>query len=91
MFTINEYIFGIHQKKKMLPELKDLVYKYKPDYIWSDGDWDTDSSYFKSKEFLAWLYTDSPVADNVVVNDRWGTDSSCRHGDVNMFIYNVFR
>jgi alpha-L-fucosidase len=55
----------------MIPQLKDLVMTYKPEYIWADGDWETDSKYFKSKEFLAWLYNDSPVASTVVVNDRY--------------------
>jgi alpha-L-fucosidase len=30
--------------------------------------------------FLAWLYNSSPVKDNVVVNDRWGSDTDCQHG-----------
>jgi alpha-L-fucosidase len=34
-----------------------------------------------SKEFLSWLYSEnSPVHDRVIVNDRWGTDSLCKHG-----------
>ena len=65
----------------MIPQLKDLVNTYKPDIIWSDGDWDIDSNYFQSKEFLAWLYNDSPSAETVIVNDRWGTDAACKHGD----------
>jgi len=31
-------------------------------------------------EFLAWLYNDSPVKDDVVVNDRWGDDTRGKHG-----------
>ena len=65
----------------MLPQLKDLVLKYEPDIIWSDGDWEATSDYWASKEFLAWLYSEgSPVYDRVVVNDRWGLDTLCRHG-----------
>jgi alpha-L-fucosidase len=40
--------------------------------IWSDGEWEADENYWKSKEFLAWLYNSSPVKDTIVVNDRWG-------------------
>uniref|UniRef100_G1SR53 Alpha-L-fucosidase n=1 Tax=Oryctolagus cuniculus TaxID=9986 RepID=G1SR53_RABIT len=65
---------------KTLPELYDLVNNYKPDLIWSDGEWECPYTYWNSTEFLAWLYNDSPVKDEVVVNDRWGQNCSCRHG-----------
>ena len=60
-------------------ELYELVELYKPDLIWSDGDAGP-VDYWKSKEFLAWLYNDSPVRDNVIVNDRWGVGTACHHG-----------
>jgi len=54
----------------MLPELKELVESFKPYVLWSDGDWEASSDYFGSKEFLAWLYNESPSKDYVVTNDR---------------------
>lgn len=48
--------------------------------IWSDGEWEAPDTYWGSKEFLAWLYNDSPVKDTVVSNDRWGTNTLCKHG-----------
>uniref|UniRef100_A0A1A9ZKH0 Putative alpha-L-fucosidase n=1 Tax=Glossina pallidipes TaxID=7398 RepID=A0A1A9ZKH0_GLOPL len=65
---------------KMIPEQMYLVKTYQPEIIWSDGDWEAPVKYWKSQEFLAWLYNDSPVRDTVVVNDRWGIGTSCHHG-----------
>lgn len=65
---------------KVLPELKEIVELYEPDIIWSDGDWEMSDSYWKSKEFLTWLFAESSVQSSVVVNDRWGEGSLCNHG-----------
>lgn len=64
----------------MLPQLKDLVLRYQPDIIWPDGEWEHPSDTWKSKEFLAWLYNESPVKNSVVVNDRWGKETRSKHG-----------
>lgn len=62
------------------PQLSEIVNSYHPEIVWSDGDWEMNDTYWKSKEFLAWLYNESPVKDTVVVNDRWGNGDSCKHG-----------
>lgn len=74
-FTTNDFV-----TQKTMPELYDLVRKYEPELIWSDGDWEAHSDYWQSTEFLAWLANESKVKDTVVWNDRWGKDALCHHG-----------
>ncbi|MCC6589121.1 MAG: alpha-L-fucosidase [Bryobacterales bacterium] len=64
----------------MTPQFKDLVNRYKPAIIFSDGEWDMPSENWKSAELLAWLFNESPVAQDVVVNDRWGKETRHHHG-----------
>lgn len=64
----------------MIPQMKDMVNRYKPEVIFSDGEWDYTSKELKSEEFLAWLYNESPVKNSVVVNDRWGKETRSKHG-----------
>jgi alpha-L-fucosidase len=59
----------------MFPQFKDLVTKYKPSIIFSDGEWDLPDTAWRSPELLAWLFNESPVAKDVVVNDRWGSNT----------------
>ena len=64
----------------MHPQFKDLVTRYKPAIIFSDGEWDMPGEDWKSPELLAWLFNESPVKNDVVINDRWGKDSRHKHG-----------
>jgi alpha-L-fucosidase len=64
----------------MIPQMKDLVNRYEPDILWTDGEWDHPSEKWKSTEFLAWLYNESPVKETVCVNDRWGKETRGLHG-----------
>ncbi len=64
----------------MLPQMKDLVTSYKPDILWTDGEWEHSDKTWRSTEFLSWLYNNKSVSDNIVVNDRWGNKTKGRHG-----------
>ncbi len=59
----------------MFPQFKDLVTKYKPSIIFSDGEWELSDTAWHSPELLAWLFNESPVAKDVVVDDRWGNNT----------------
>ncbi|KAJ8298148.1 hypothetical protein KUTeg_024679 [Tegillarca granosa] len=76
----NNFTTQIFLKEKLTPELTDLVMRYKPDLVWTDGDWEAPSTYWNCTHFLSWLYNESPVKDTVVTNDRWGLDIRCKHG-----------
>jgi alpha-L-fucosidase len=62
-------------KEHLFPQFKDLVTRYKPSVIFSDGEWDLKDTEWNSPELLAWLYNESPVGKEVVVNDRWGSNT----------------
>ncbi len=64
----------------MLPQMKDLVQRYKPDLIWPDGEWDHPTETWRSTEFLAWLFNESNAPDDVAINDRWGKGSRAVNG-----------
>ncbi|HPA20251.1 MAG TPA: alpha-L-fucosidase [Verrucomicrobiae bacterium] len=64
----------------MFPQFKDVVTRYKPAIIFSDGEWDLPSKEWKSEELLAWLFNESPCKDEVVINDRWGKECRHKHG-----------
>jgi alpha-L-fucosidase len=63
----------------MFPQFKDLVTTYKPSIIFSDGEWDLSDTAWKSTELLAWLFNESPVAKEVVVDDRWGSNTRSKN------------
>ena len=66
----------------VLPQLKELVTEYEPAVIFSDaGEWDETEEFWKTREFLAWLYNNAPNRDEVVVNDRWARGMVGQHGD----------
>ena len=72
--------YGKQDKKRfvtehMFPQFKDLVTKYKPSVIFSDGEWELSDTAWQSPELLAWLFNESPVAKEVVVDDRWGNNT----------------
>jgi alpha-L-fucosidase len=73
---------GRYVDDHVIPQLKELVNWYRPSVLFADaGEWDEDEEFWKTKEFLAWLYNDAPNRDEVVVNDRWARGMPGHHGD----------
>ena len=71
---------ALYVSQHMTPQFKDVVTRYQPAIIFSDGEWEMSSKDWHSEELLAWLFNDSPCKDEVVVDDRWGSDTRHKHG-----------
>lgn len=72
----------VYLKEVLEPQLYELVKKYEPSVIYSDGgEWDLTEEESRVLPFLSWLYEESPVKDKVVVNDRFYKGMSGCHGD----------
>jgi alpha-L-fucosidase len=76
------YDKNLYVEKHCWPQMMDVINRYQPDVFWTDGDWDASDTVWRSKEFLDWLFNESPVKDKVVVNDRWGRGISFHHGGI---------
>ena len=72
---LNKYI-----DQRMLPQMRDLVETYEPDILWGDGEWSHTTAEWKVESFMAWLFNESKVKDNIVINDRWGSDTRSKYG-----------
>src|ERR1035441_1004064 len=64
----------------MFPQFKDVVTHAKPSIIFSDGEWEMTSAEWRTPELLAWLFNESPVRGEVVINDRWGKETRHHQG-----------
>lgn len=73
-----------------IPQMKELVEKYKADIIWPDGEWHHNDTDWLSTEFLAWLYNESSMKDTIVANDRWGIKCRGKNGGHYTTEYGIF-
>jgi len=64
----------------MFPQFKDLITRYRPDIVWSDGEWEMSWEGWRSPELLAWLFNNAPNEKDLVINDRWGKRIRHKHG-----------
>jgi alpha-L-fucosidase len=78
LYTAN---VDLYVTNHMIPQFKDVVTKYSPSVIFSDGEWDYSDKTWRSEELMAWLFNESPCKDEVVINDRWGKDTRHKHGN----------
>ena len=67
---------GDYVDNYMVPQFKELVGKYKPDLLFSDGDWNNTAEQLRSQELISWYY--NTVGADAIVNNRWGNGT--KHG-----------
>ncbi len=60
----------------MVPQFKELVERYKPDLLFSDGDWNNTADQLRSPYLISWYY--NTVGPDAIVNNRWGNGT--KHG-----------
>ena len=58
----------------MIPQFKELVGKYNPSIIFSDGEWNNSAEQWHAAELIAWYY--NKVGSEAIVNDRWGSGAN---------------
>lgn len=67
---------GTYVDEYMIPQMQDLIGKYKPSALFTDGEWENSAEQFKATEIISWYY--NTVGKDAIVNDRWGAGG--QHG-----------
>lgn len=72
----------VYLKEVLYPQLRELIENYEPSLFYADGgEWDLSEIESGVISFLTWLYKESPVRDEIVVNDRFYKEMPGHHGD----------
>ena len=61
---------GRYVEEHMIPQFKELVGTYKPELVFTDGEWFNTAEQWHARELISWYF--DQVGNNAIVNDRWG-------------------
>ena len=67
---------GTYVDTHMIPQFKELVTKYKPTILFTDGEWRNSAEQWHATELISWYY--NTMGKDAIVNDRWGNGQ--QHG-----------
>ncbi|MDR2980140.1 MAG: alpha-L-fucosidase [Bacteroidales bacterium] len=54
----------------MIPQFKEVITAYKPEVLFTDGEWFNTAEQWHARELIDWYY--NTVGPMAIVNDRWG-------------------
>lgn len=60
----------------MIPQFKDMVTRYRPEVLFTDGEWQNKWQDFHATELISWYY--NTIGPDAIVNNRWGSGE--QHG-----------
>lgn len=55
----------------MIPQFKEMVSAYRPDLLFTDGEWFNSAEQWHARELISWYY--DLIGPDAIVNDRWGS------------------
>lgn len=64
---------GRYVREHMIPQFKEVIGTYKPQILFTDGEWFNHSEDWHARQLIAWYY--NLIGPNAIVNDRWGHGS----------------
>jgi len=64
---------GPYVDRHLVPQFKEVVEAYRPDLIFSDGEWLNTAEQLRSRDMIGWYFDE--IGPDGVVNDRWGAGS----------------
>ena len=67
---------GTYVDTHMIPQFKELITRYKPTVLFTDGEWRNSAEQWHATELISWYY--NTVGKDAIVNDRWGNGQ--QHG-----------
>ena len=70
-YTDKDENIGDYIDNYMVPQFKELVRRYKPYLIFTDGEWRNSAEQLKSKQLISWYY--NLLGKDAIVNNRWGS------------------
>lgn len=61
---------GRYVEEHMIPQFKELIGTYKPELVFTDGEWFNSAEQWHARELISWYF--DQVGNDAIVNDRWG-------------------